>query len=387
VNFQLTEEQSLLRDAVERFASERYDVPRRAAYRATPAGYSAENWAELAGLGVLALPFAAEHGGLDGGPVEVTTVMEALGRALAVEPVLEEIVIAGGMLAAAGTAAQKAAWLPRVIEGEAHLAMAHLEKAARFDLDDVRTTARNVDGTASLQGEKSFVPAGAAADAYIVSARVAGGEGRAALRHYLVPADAQGLERRTFRLVDGSVASQLTLRGVRGEPLEGRFEQFVRVVERAQVAAGAEMLGIMSFLFDTTLEYVRNRRQFGAPLGSFQVIQHRMADLYVALELSRSQLFRAALLDGGGLERARAIAGMKSYLSNAAVTMGEECIHLHGAMGTTDELPVGHAHKRLLVLATLFGDADHELDRFIALADPAPRPWTTSRAAAPSRTS
>jgi alkylation response protein AidB-like acyl-CoA dehydrogenase len=378
VNFHLTEEQSLLRDAVERFASERYDVPKRAAYRAAPAGYSAENWAELAGLGVLALPFTAEDGGLDGGPVELTTVMETLGRALAVEPVLEEVVVAGGMLAEAGTAAQKEHWLPSLMAGEAHLALAHVEKTARFDLDDVRTTARQVDGAAVLQGEKSFVPAGAAADAYIVSARQAGADGRDALRYYLVRADSEGLERRTFRLVDGSVASQLTLDGTPGEPLEGGFERFIQVVERAQIAAGAEMLGTMSFLFDTTLEYVRNRRQFGAPLGSFQVIQHRMADLYVALELSRSQLYRAALINAEQ-DRARAVAGMKSYVSNAAVTMGEECIHLHGAMGTTDELSVGHAHKRLLVLATLFGDADHELNRFIELADPAPRSCTARK--------
>jgi alkylation response protein AidB-like acyl-CoA dehydrogenase len=372
VNFHLTEEQSLLRDAVERFASERYDVPKRAVYRAAPAGYSAENWAELAGLGVLALPFAPEDGGLGGGLVELTTVMEALGRSLAVEPVLEEVVIGAGLLAEAGTAAQKADWLPRVIEGEAHLALAHVEKTARFALDDVRTTARKAGAAVVLDGEKSFVPAGAAADAYLVSARQASSDGRGDLRHYLVAADADRLERRTFRLVDGSVASQLTLNGVRGEPLEGGFERFVQVVERAQIAAGAEMLGIMSFLFDTTLEYVRNRRQFGAPLGSFQVIQHRMVDLYVSLELSRSQLYRATLIDGEQ-DRARAIAGMKSYLSSAAVTMGEECVHLHGAMGTTDELPVGHAHKRLLVLATLFGDADYELGRFVALAEPAAR--------------
>ena len=146
LNFNLSEEQQLLRDAVERFASERYDVPKRAAYRANPAGYSAENWAELASLGVLALPFDAEDGGLGGGAVELMTVMEALGRALAVEPVLEEIVISAGLVAAAGTAAQKAHWLPAVIAGEAHLALAHVERSARFDLDDVRTTARVAEG-------------------------------------------------------------------------------------------------------------------------------------------------------------------------------------------------------------------------------------------------
>jgi alkylation response protein AidB-like acyl-CoA dehydrogenase len=368
VNFNLSEEQALLKDAVERFADQRYDVPQRAAYRASPAGYSGENWAELAGLGVLALPFDPEYGGLGGGPIELATIMEALGRALAVEPVLEEIVIAGGLLAVAGNAAQKQRWLPAMIEGTAHLALAHVERQARFALLDVETTASSTTSGTRLTGQKSFVPAGAGADAYLVSARRTGEEGPAAIRFYLVEGDAAGVERKSFRLVDGSVAVQLTLREAQGDPLEGGIDRLTEAVERAQIAAGAEMLGLMSRLFDSTLEHVRNRRQFGAPLASFQVIQHRMVDLYVSLELSRSQLYRAALITADGA-RPRAVAGMKSYLSAAAVSMGEQCIHLHGAMGTTDELSVGHAHKRILVLATLFGDADHELRRFIELSD------------------
>jgi alkylation response protein AidB-like acyl-CoA dehydrogenase len=371
VNFNLSEEQALLKDAVERFADGRYDVPQRAAYRASPHGYSAENWAGLAGLGVLALPFAADDGGLGGGPVELATVMEALGRALAVEPVLEEVVIAGGLLAAAGTAAQRRRWLPSIIDGRSHLALAHIERHARFDHAEVGTRAMPTEAGANLNGRKSFVPAGAAADAFLVSARTAGEPGSALTRLYLVAADAPGVELRPFRLVDGSVAAEIALRDAPGEPLDGGIDRLAGVIESAAVAAGAEMLGIMSRLFDTTLEYLRNRRQFGAPLGSFQVIQHRMVDLYVSLELSRSQLYRAALTTAAD-ERPRAVAGMKSYVSTAAIAMGEQCIHLHGAMGTTDELSVGHAHKRILVLATLFGDADHALDRFIELADSAP---------------
>ena len=367
MNFNLSEEQSLLKDAVERFAGERYDVSKRAAYRSAPAGYSAENWAELAALGVLALPFDSEQGGLGGGPIEIATVMEALGRALAVEPVLEEVVVAGGLLAKAGTAAQKQRWLPAIIEGTSHLALGHIERQARFSLDDVATTAQTSGPTARLNGRKSFVPAGAGADAYLVSARTTGERGTDGIRFFIVEARADGVERRSFRLADGSVAVELSLSNAPGEPLDGGLGSLNAVVERANVAAGAEMLGLMTRLFDSTLEYVRNRRQFGAPLATFQVIQHRMVDLYVSLELSRSQLYRAALMDGEH-DRSRAIAGMKSYLSAAAVSMGEQCIHLHGAMGTTDELSIGHAHKRILVLATLFGDADHELSRFIELA-------------------
>jgi alkylation response protein AidB-like acyl-CoA dehydrogenase len=366
VNFGLSEEQALLREAVERFAASRYDLSRRAAYRASPTGYSAENWAALAEIGLLALPFPPEDGGLGGGPVEIITVMEVLGRALAVEPVLEEVVVAGGLLVRAGTRDQKDRWLPAIMDGSAHLALAHFEHSARFNLAGVQTHVRHSARGAELHGAKTLVPVGEAADAFIVSARDdREGDGPAGIRLYLAAADAPGLQRRGFRLADGSAACCLVLDGAIGEQLDGDFRCLSAAVQASQIAAGAEMLGIMSMLFDATLEYVRTRRQFGAALGSFQVIQHRLVDLYVLLELSRSQLYNAALCNGG--ERERAIAGMKSYLSSAALTIGEHCIQLHGAMGTTDELPISHGHKRLLVLATLFGDADSELERYMRL--------------------
>ena len=368
MNFSLNEEQALLKEAVERFAASRYDLSRRATYRASPSGYSAENWAALAEIGLLALPFAAEDGGLGGGPVEIMTVMEVLGRTLAVEPVLEEVVVAGGLVARAGTRDQKDRWLPAIMDGSAHLTLAHFEHSARFNLAGVRTQVRHSARGAELHGEKTLVPVGEAADAFIVSARDdREGDGPGGIRLYLVAADAPGLKRRGFRLADGSAASSLRLDGAVGERLDGGYPDLSAAVQASQIAAGAEMLGIMSMLFDATLEYVRTRRQFGAVLGSFQVIQHRLVDLYVLLELSRSQLYNAALCDGGEDERARAIAGMKSYLNSAALTIGEHCIQLHGAMGTTDELPISHGHKRLLVLATLFGDADSELERYMRL--------------------
>jgi alkylation response protein AidB-like acyl-CoA dehydrogenase len=290
--------------------------------------------------------------------------MEVLGRALSVEPMLEEVVLAAGLLARAGSPAQKASWLPSIMDGSAHVALAHIEPSARFELTEVRTVARGNE----LTGEKSLVLSGEAADAYLVSARRGADGGGIGL--YLVPADARGLERTSYRIVDGSVASRLLLQATPAEPLTGGYGELAATVDAARVAAGAEMLGLMSYLLDSTLEYVRNRKQFGAPLGSFQVVQHRLADLYASLELSRSQLYRAALFPDPR-ERAKAIAGMKAYLNAAAVSMGEQCMHLHGAMGVSDEVAIGHAHKRILVLATLFGDADHELARYVRLTSDA----------------
>jgi hypothetical protein len=192
VNFTLNEEQTLLREAVERFASERYDLPRRAAYRATEAGFSTDNWTALADLGLLSLPFPAELGGLGGGTVELITVMEVLGRTLAVEPVLEAVVTAGGLLSRAGTPAQVDRWLPGIMSGEVHLALAHLESQARFDLEDVRTEARMSAGGSELHGEKSVVLSSEAADAFIVSARAAGNADPGDISFYIVAADARG---------------------------------------------------------------------------------------------------------------------------------------------------------------------------------------------------
>lgn len=366
MDFSLNDEQQLLKDLIERFVQERYDLPKRVGYRANPGGYSSDNWTALAELGLLSLPFAAEHGGMAGGAVETITVMEAIGRSLAVEPYLDELIVSAGMLARAGSDAQRDAWLARVMAGEAHLALAHIERGARYDLARVVTRARTIGGALRLEGEKSFVPQGEVADAFIVSARVSDGGG---IGFFLVPADAPGLERRDYRLVDGTAVSLLKLRGVpAGERLPGGFDELLAVVDDARIAACAEMVGVMSLLFDTTLEHVRSRRQFGMTLGSFQVIQHRLADQYVALEQSRSQLYRGALAAADDPGRGRAIAGMKSFVSHAAIALGEECIHFHGAMGTTDELIVGHGHKRLMVLSTLFGDSDRELQRFNGLA-------------------
>jgi alkylation response protein AidB-like acyl-CoA dehydrogenase len=318
----------------------------------------------LADLGLLAAPFLPDHGGLAGGIVDILVLMEAVGRGFVVEPLLEHVVTPGRFLAHAGAAGRMSPWLARIISGESHVALAHLEHAAGSDLTAVTTVLR--DGL--IRGEKAFVWGGGAADAFIVSVRTPGTAGAEGIQFQLVERGAPGLEIRPFRIADGSVAAMLTLNDVRAtDALGADFDVLSRCLDETRVAAGAEMLGIMSSLFEATLDYVRTRKQFGALLGSFQVIQHRLADLYVLLEQSRSQVYRAALRGGADRPNVADVAAMKSYLSAAAVEMGEQCIHLHGGMGITDELIIGHGHKRMLVLATMFGDADHELERYARL--------------------
>ncbi len=370
MQFSLTQEQTLLKDTVDRFVRDHYGDNQRRQYRANSRGFSAENWQTLADMGILGLPFPAEDGGLGGGPRELGVVLEALGRGFAVEPVIEEVVTAGGVLAGLGHPSQKALWLPRIMGGEAHVALAHFEHEARFNLAHVRLKAQSHGSTVILDGEKTVAPLAADCDLWIVSARERGAPADPdGVAFYLVSPSAAGIQRRDFRLADGTSASGIRFQGVAaGERLRGGFADFATAVDMTRFASGAEMIGIMSTLFASTVDYLRSREQFGVPLASFQALQHRLADLYVLLEQSRSHLYRAALCMEGAVQRERSIAGMKSYISKAAIQIGEECVHLHGGIGTTDELALGHGYKRLLVLATLFGDADAELARFNRLA-------------------
>lgn len=338
VDFTLSGDQMMLKALVERFVRDR-----------APAADSAANWALLASLGVLALPFAEASGGLGGGAVEIITAMEALGRGLAREPVLNRIIVAGLLLEAAGTPAQRADWLPRVIGGTAHLAFAYAEHGTRFALHGGATILDH----RGLCGAKTCVPGGA--DAFIVTAEGPHGVALALLR-----ADAPGLARRDYRLVDGSLASELAFAEAPAEPMAGDCAALAEVVLTARIAACAELVGLMDLILQTTLDYVRQRRQFGAPIGSFQAVQHRLADVYVSYELARSHLYRSVLTE----PRGAAVAAAKAYISEAAIHLGEECIQFHGGMGVSDDVVIGHAHKRILVLASAFGDVDTELSTY-----------------------
>lgn len=347
MDFGFNDDQEMVRSLSERVVTDRYPAGARAICRAEASGYSAANWALLAELGIFAIPFAEADGGLGGGLAEIVAAMQPFGRGLVCEPVLGEVLIAGGLIAAAGTPAQKDAWIAPIIAGEAHIGFAFAEHGTRYALDRAETSFS--DGC--LSGVKAAVDGGG--DAYIVTASHAGKVGL-----FLVAGDAPGLSRRSYRMIDGSVAGELTFDAVPATPMLGTIDALAPVIDRARVAAIAEMIGAMDGMFETTLDYVKQRRQFGTPIGSFQAIQHRLADQYAALEQARSQMYRA--LAGTPAW----IAGAKSHVSHAAIALGEECIQLHGGMGISDELDIGHWHKRILRLSNLFGDAFSEQQRY-----------------------
>lgn len=368
MNFDLTEDQALLKAAVERFVVDSYggdlDALRQA--RKTPAGFSAAHWARLAETGVLAMAVSADRGGLGSSRVELMLAMEALGRGVVAEPVLDVAIVAAALLDATADAAQQAAVLAPLMAGEAHIVLAHAEREARYNLAHVATVARRRGDAFVLDGSKVAVLSGGAADSFIVSARHSGATRDAdGIGFWLVAADAAGVDRRPYRLADGSVAAEITLRGVdvgAGDRLDGGLAVLLPVVATARLAAAAEMLGLMTLLFDTTLSYVKTRNQFGQPLGAFQVIQHRMTDAYVLVDQARSQVMRAALAPEDRF--AAAAAGAKAMVCEAALAVAHTAVQMHGGMGITDELVIGHALKRIRVLALTFGDAVSALDDY-----------------------
>lgn len=371
LNFDLSDEQRLLRDLIEKYASDRYDAVKRLRYVAEPRGFAAEGWHLMAETGLLAFPFAEAMGGLGGGRDTLITVMEAVGRSVMAEPVLPVILLAGGVMERGGDQAQRAAWLPRLIDGSAFLALAHIEHDARFnDRAAATRAARNGAAAVRIDGAKQMVLGGPFADAFIISARSEAGT----MELYLVAADAEGIERRDYRMADGSTASDLLLRQVAGEPMPGGFAALEATLAEARMAISAELVGLMGMMFDATLDYVKTRNQFGQAIGQFQAIQHRMADNYARLELSRSQLYRAAATDPADAGCAAALAAAKAFISERAVALGEDAIQLHGGIGTTEELMVGQAFKRALLLASLLGDADWELRRYVELSGALPKP-------------
>ncbi len=374
MDFELTEEQRLLRDSVERLMTDRYDFAARKRFAQEPGGFSAEAWRQHAELGLLGLPFAEDDGGLGGGPVETMIVMEAFGRALALEPYLATVVLGGGFLRLGGSAAMRGAIAPQIASGALKLAFAHAERQARYDLADVTTTARKDGAGFVLDGAKSLVLHGDAADKFVVSARLSGGpRDRDGLALFLVDADAAGVTRRGYPTVDGLRAAEVTLAGVRiaadaaiGEPGEA-FALIERVVDGAIAALAAEALGAMTAMHEITVDYLKVRKQFGVPIGNFQVLQHRAADMLVALEEARSMALLATMMvdEPDAAERRKAIAAAKVQIGRSGRIVGQGAIQLHGGIGMTMENKVGHYFKRVTMIDTLFGDADHHL---VALA-------------------
>ncbi|MET0723884.1 MAG: acyl-CoA dehydrogenase [Tardiphaga sp.] len=370
-----SDEQRLLRESADRFVSETYTADHRRRIGGDPLGFSVDIWKQFADLGWLALPIAEAHGGLGGGAVEIGILMEAFGRGLVSEPYLSTVVISASLIAECGTEAQKQALLPRIAEGSLYLAFAHSERQARYDLAEVRTTAKKTPDGWCLDGRKIAVLDGSAAGQIIVSARVDDGRGKPGkLCLFLVPQGTRGLTARDFPRLGGGRACNLELRDVLlpADALLGDGSDVLpaieAVIDRAMAALGAEAVGIMQTLLDQTLEYTKIRKQFGRPLSANQVIRHRLADMAMQCDEARSMALRAALMaDAEPVARSRAASGAKAKIGRCARFVAEQSVQLHGAMGVTEELDIGAYFKRLLAFDTLFGGSAHHYRRHAAL--------------------
>jgi pimeloyl-CoA dehydrogenase small subunit len=370
MDFELSEEQRLLKDSVERLLADRYDFEARHRFMQSADGFSRDVWKQYAELGLLALPFAEEHGGVGGGPVETMIVMEALGRALALEPYLATVVLSGGLLRHAGSDAQRNEILPKVADGSMLLAFAHAERQSRFDLANVETEAKKDGAGWRLDGKKTLVLHGNGADKIIVSARVSGGQAdKDGLALFLVDAKADGLSRRGYETVDGLRAAEATLEGVKAgaDALIGEagkaFPVIERVVHEAIAALAAEAVGAMTAMHEMTVDYLRTRKQFGVPIGSFQVLQHKAVDMLVAIEQARSMMFYGTMMaaEDDADARRKAMSAVKAQIGNSGRTVGQIGTQLHGGIGVTMEYKGGHYFKRLAIIDTMFGTADHHL--------------------------
>ncbi len=370
MDFELSDEQRLLKDSVDRLMADAYGFDKRQGYAKSEQGWSREVWATFADLGLLGVPFAETDGGIGGGPVEIMIVMEAIGRALALEPYLATVVLGGGLLRHGGAAEQRSTLVPKIAAGALRLAFGYTERQSRYDLADVTTTARREGAGWVLDGEKGVVVHGDTADAILVTARTGGSRrDRSGIGLFLVEAKADGLTRLGYPTQDGQRAAQLNLTGVRvaANAAIGDASNALPVVERAVdeaiAALCAEAIGLMTFMHDATLDYLKTRKQFGTTIGSFQAVQHRAAEMFIALEQARSMALLATVMasEPDARKRRRATSAAKVQIGRSGRFIGQQAVQLHGGIGMTMEYSVGHAFKRMTMIDTMFGDADYHL--------------------------
>ena len=372
MDFDLSEEQRLLKDSVEGLLADSYDFDQRKKYAKEKGGWSKTIWSKLAEQGLLGLPFSEEDGGFGAGAVETSIVMEALGRALLLEPYLATVVLGGGFLRHGGSAEQKAAHIPSIIDGSKTLAFAQLEKNSRYNLADVTTTAKKKGTGWVIDGEKFVVLQGETADTLIVTARTKGGQrDRSGIGVFLVPANAKGVTIKGYPTQDGMRAADIRFEGVEvgadaviGDPENG-LPLVERVVDEARIALCAEAIGAMDESLKSTVEYLKTRKQFGIAIGQFQTLQHRAADMFVALEQARSMSIFASMASDfeDAKEREKAVAAAKVQIGKSLKFVGQQAIQLHGGVGMTMELKIGHYFKRLTMIESTFGDTDYHLRR------------------------
>lgn len=372
MDFDLSPEQELLRDNVVRLMKDRYGFEARKTHQAAREGWSKALWGDYAKMGLLGAPFAESDGGFGGGAVETMIVMEEFGKALALEPYLQTVVLCGALVKHAASDKQRADLIAAIAAGELRLSFAHMEKQSGFDLHDVALTAVKDGDSFVLKGEKTLVGYGDSADRLIVSARVEGGRrDREGIGLFLVGADASGVSRRGYPTQDGQRAAEISFTDVRVAPQDvlgvpgAALPAIERAVDETIAALSAEAVGAMSEALTMTVDYLKTRKQFGVAIGSFQALQHRASDMVVALEQARSMMVLATMAadeaDAG--ERAKTMSAVKTQIGRSARFIGQQAVQMHGGIAMTYEYKVGHLFKRLTMIDGAYGDADLHVRR------------------------
>ena len=370
MDFEPSDDQRLLLESVSRMLADNYSFAQRKTYIAAPEGWSTAIWSQFAELGLLGLPFPEQYGGYGGGPQETMLVMQAFGRVLVVEPYFPTVILGGTAIMAAGSDAQKQAILPAIAEGSLKLAFAHSERQARYDLTDVVTTARKDGDAWVLDGSKTIVAHGDSADKLIVSARTSGERyDEDGITLFIVDTNAQGVARRSYVTRDESRAADISLSNVRVTDVLGTVGNglaiVAKIVEAGIAATAAETVGAMEAMNEMTLEYSKTRVQFGNPIGTYQVVQHRMADMFMTQEQGRSMAMLAtmSLENDDPEQRAHDMAMAKVGVGQAGRYVSQSAVQMHGGIGMTEEYAVGHYFRRCMVIERLFGDPAYYLQR------------------------
>ena len=375
MDFTFNEEQTLIQGQVEQFIQRDYNWESRQSLILTDSGYSLDNWNTFAELGWLGISLSDDSGGFGGSSIDTMILMEEFGKGLVLEPFLETVVMCAELIDKAGSSEQKKDVLTGVVEGRIQLALAYAEPQSRFNLADVMTEAKLESDNFILNGFKSVVMNGPNANKFIISARTSGGQREeSGISLFLVDTEVSGLSLRDYQTVDNRRASELTLESVViprscliGELDEG-FMVLDAAIDRSILAISAEAVGAMEVLYKTTVEYTKTREQFGTPIGKFQVLQHRMVDMFMEYEQCKSLLYMATMKhDEDSADAKKAISGLKYQIGNASKFIGQQSVQLHGGMGVTDELNVGHYFKRLTTIGTIFGNSDYHLKKYTSL--------------------
>ena len=377
MDFSFSEEQGLLQDSIQRYIQNSYTFDARQKLLKTEDGFSRENWASFAELGWLALPFSEASGGFGGTAVETMIMMEEFGKGLVVEPYVSTVIMAGSVIEAGGTTEHIEGVLTEIMAGTTLASLAYVEPQARFNLADVTTTAKAEGDSYGINGFKGVVLGGPSADVLVVPARTSGDQkDESGITLFLVDASADGVSKRDYPTIDGMQASEINLDNVSvpvsavlGEVDKG-FALLEMGINNGILAVGAEAVGAMEVLYKTTVEYCKTREQFGQPIGKFQVLQHRMVDMFMEHEQAKSLLYMAALRmsEDDEVEGLKAVSALKVQIGKGGRFVGQNAIQLHGGMGMTDELNVGHYFKRITAIETLFGNVDHHLKKYSQVA-------------------